>query len=153
MSLRLSQKEFDFLTKGKFKKKTGKKLKLVNGETKHFRAKNVQLEKQLQKDIEGYILLQRGFDCVRHDSTGTYYKGVWLPSVTPRGYPDIELWFHGKVFFIEVKLRGEKQSPAQIEFEERCQRNNILYKICYDLNDAMIVIDNIRASFLASSYS
>jgi len=146
--MRLSQKEFDFIANGKYKKKPAKKLELVSGETKTIRSKNIQLEKRNQKDFAEYIQYQPGFDCIRHDVKGVWIGHKYIPNHYPgAGFPDLEVFYKGRVFFIEVKLRGEKQKPKQIEFEERCKRNKIPYKICYDLNDVIVVINWIRSSF------
>ena len=126
--MRMTQNEFEAL-------RFGKKTK-----------RNSMSEKEIQKDIESYIKMQDGFDCIRHDNLGTYYENKWIPSVTPNGYPDIELFYKGRVYFIEVKKVGNKQTFDQVQFENRMKINKIPYRICYCLEDAILFVKQIKAS-------
>lgn len=47
---------------------------------------------------------------------------------------------HG--IFIEMKYGNGKQSESQIEFQSAVEKEGYLYKICYNVDDFMILINN-----------
>lgn len=51
------------------------------------------------------------------------------------GIPDLYAVYNGRHIEIEVKAPGEHLRPMQIKFKQQCERKNILYICCSDLQD------------------
>lgn len=56
------------------------------------------------------------------------------------GFPDICGFKDNKIFFVEVKKKGNRQTPYQKSFQELCQNAGLTYILAYDLEDVREVI-------------
>ena len=56
------------------------------------------------------------------------------------GFPDICGFKDNKIFFIEVKKKGNTQTPFQKSFQELCIKSGITYILAYSLEDVQAVI-------------
>ncbi len=59
-----------------------------------------------------------------------------------RGISDLEFIDDGKVWFIELKLPGEKQLPEQIEFQKKVEERGHNYIIIYSFEEFKYFILN-----------
>lgn len=65
------------------------------------------------------------------------------------GHPDIEAFIElpgGKMkhLYIEAKVGKGKQSPAQVAFEDYCNRAGLLYYVIRDLDELIKIVEGIR---------
>ena len=82
-------------------------------------------------------IVARGRDLLHQLGCSTYSLQQTRPSRQARGFPDLFVMsprLGG--FFWEAKAPGGRQSPAQVAFEQECQRCGVEY-LCGDL-DALL---------------
>jgi len=48
---------------------------------------------------------------------------------------------NGCAAFMELKAPGGRQSPAQVEFQARCERIDVPYVVCSDLDNALSILE------------
>ena len=51
------------------------------------------------------------------------------------GSPDILIFRKGMTYGVEVKSTGRKQSPEQIEWQKRFEKEGFIYILAYNLDD------------------
>lgn len=59
-------------------------------------------------------------------------KGPTVHKSHSKGFPDLLIWNNGGMIFIELKEKGEKQSPDQKKYEIRAKKARIPYYVCDD---------------------
>lgn len=92
-------------------------------------------ESDVQKAILDY-LRYRGIFCFKNNTVGIYKRdtGAYIPSQS-KGSPDIICVVDGKFIGIEVKGPSGRQSPDQIEFQERLERAGGRYIVARSIDD------------------
>jgi len=85
------------------------------------------LESQIQKQIIDYLRL-RGYFVYKNVSVGTYNKKTdrYIPMST-KGIADLTAIKDGKVYQIEVKRKGGKQSQYQKDFQKDWEAKGGVY--------------------------
>ena len=95
-------------------------------------------EKDIQDSICAYLSLKKLFfwrqnvNPIYNPKSGSYRK---MPKYSLTGVPDIILIKDGKFWGLEVKRPKGKQSPNQVEFEERCKKAGGEYHVVTSLED------------------
>lgn len=98
------------------------------------------LERDIQDTICEFLTLEKIFfwrsnNTPIFDATKKVFRR--MPKYARKGVPDITLIHQGEVKFIEVKRKGAKQSPEQLEFEKACKSHGITYILAYGLEEVM----------------
>lgn len=104
--------------------------------------KKKPLEKDIQATICEYLELKGIFFWRQNTAPSIYKHGDSfsfrrMGKYAKKGIPDIILIHEGEVKFIEVKRKGAKQSPEQLEFEKVCKSHGIKYILAHSVDEAM----------------
>lgn len=76
----------------------------------------------------------------RSKATGARLKAAGVLA----GVADIILFLpDASVFCLEMKTRDGKQSPAQIDFQSRCEAIGVNYAVAYGLDHALQILEGI----------
>ena len=68
-------------------------------------------------------------------------KAKWVDEdIEIFGFTDYYCKYHG--LFIEMKVGKNKQTPAQVEFQEYCQQAGYEYQVCRSFDEFKEVIEN-----------
>ena len=91
-------------------------------------------EKEIQRAIIEYLQWQKIF-CWKQNNAGIQKPdGHFIPSGM-RGVPDILCIIQGRFVGIEVKVEGRYQSPAQREFQQRCENAGGIYLLVHSVDE------------------
>ena len=63
---------------------------------------------------------------------------------TFRGFPDVTFFYRNKLYFCEVKSKGNVQTAEQLMFETNCKSAGIEYILAYDVQDVIDRIEQIE---------
>lgn len=98
--------------------------------------KSVESESEIQTSICHYLSLKHYFFW-RQNTAPLFRDGRFfsMPKYSLTGVPDIILIKDGKFWGLEVKRPKGKQSPNQMEFEERCKKAGGEYHVVTGLED------------------
>ena len=88
----------------------------------------------IQNCIVKYLLWS-GYQAEQINTTGIYRNGGWTFSGSTRGSADISAIIKGRSVKIEVKYGKDKQSEAQIKYQERVERAGGIYWIVKNFTD------------------
>jgi hypothetical protein len=95
-------------------------------------------EKEIQKQILEYLQLKRIFhfrNNVGAGSMGGRFVRFGIP-----GAPDIFVLKNGKLYGLEVKRPGKKQSPLQKEFGDKMIAAGGQYEVVFNLDRVMEIL-------------
>lgn len=100
--------------------------------------KNRSPEKDLQLSIIKYLKML-GATVGKTKMTGIRNKHgqMFFDPYTFRGFPDLAIFYENKMLFVEVKAKGNGQSPEQITFQKLCISAGIKYILAYSLDDVI----------------
>ena len=95
-------------------------------------------EQDIQKQIKEFLSLI-GWFVVKNNTVGIYVKARDTYIKNPaRGLPDLTAIKNSRVVMIEVKRKGNKQSPDQIEFEKNWVEHGGEYLLVHNLDEVII---------------
>lgn len=101
-------------------------------------------EQLIQKAISDYLKIKR-YVVFKHRNVGIYKKSTdkYIPlAYGEKGISDlIACSPRGRFVCIEVKKKGGKASPDQIEFLRRVEANGGIAILAYSLDDVMAAIE------------
>lgn len=102
----------------------------------NFKVKRVPLNANtLTQGVKGYIRLHGG-DAWRINTMGVYdaEHGVFRPvPEEDKGVSDVIGTYRGFSVYVEVKIDKDKQSPAQIKFQQRAEKAGAWYCVAKDM--------------------
>ena len=90
-------------------------------------------ETSLKQGVKDYLALMHIFSYPIQQGLGSF-----------PGLPDRVIHINGHVEYLELKTTIGKLSPAQITFEEQCQRDGIPYHVIRSLDDLIKIIGTKR---------
>ena len=106
-------------------------------------------EQEIQKVIIDYLKLKK-FIVFKHRNVGIYKQdtGKYIPlSFGEKGISDIiGCSPQGTFVAIEVKKRGGKPTPEQLEFIARVSANGGIAFVAYSLDDVIVALENSSQS-------
>jgi hypothetical protein len=95
-------------------------------------------EKDIQKSILEYLQI-KGYVCWRNNTgamAGSHNGKKWFMRFGAIGSGDIfGLTKEGRFFSIEVKAKGKKPSPAQVQFIQQIMANKGIAFVAYSVDD------------------
>ena len=103
-------------------------------------------ESHIQAQIVEYLAL-RGIFChsVPNEGAGkNKLRTMQMITTGLRpGVADLVVWLPwGRIGYLEVKTPQGKQSPKQKRFQERCEKNGILYAVVRSVEDVEEILKN-----------
>jgi hypothetical protein len=99
------------------------------------------LEKDLVRQILGY-LKAKGAYCGKVKTMGVKRgKSFCFDPFLLRGMPDILCFYRNTLYFIEVKIKGNSQSPEQKLFQQNCISSSVNYLLAYTLDDVTKIVN------------
>jgi hypothetical protein len=95
-------------------------------------------EEKLQAAVMQYLALALPHDAIAHHSPGEGLRskraqGELARSGHKKGWPDIEIVWRGRVYFIELKVPGSYPSAAQREMHKRLMYCDAPVMLCRSL--------------------
>jgi len=101
-------------------------------------ARRQHLESDLQKQVMQYLALALPHDAIAHHSPGEGLRskraqGELARSGHKKGWPDIEIVWRGRIYFIELKAPGAYPSAAQREMHKRLMYCDAPVMLCRSL--------------------
>lgn len=95
-------------------------------------------EKKLQRQVMEFLALALPPDAVAHHSPGEGLRskraqGDLKMSGHKKGWPDIEIVWRGRIYFIELKVPGAYPSAAQREMHKRLMYCDAPVMLCRSL--------------------
>lgn len=88
------------------------------------------------------FLKAEGWQAERISNTGRFIAdkfkrggGTWIPGTGTPGTADISATIKGKSVKIEVKFKGDKQSPEQVKYQKSIEAAGGVYIIARNLDD------------------
>ncbi len=98
-------------------------------------------ETQIQKMILDYLKYIGAYSG-KTKTMGIKRGGRWcFDKYLFVGFPDITFFFNHNIYFVEVKAKGNKQTPAQLIFESHCKLANVKYILAYSLDDVISALE------------
>ena len=95
-------------------------------------------EQDIQKQIKEFLSLT-GWFVVKNNTVGIYVKARDTYIKNPaRGLPDLTAIKAGRVVMIEIKRKGNKQSPDQLYFEKNWTEHGGEYLLVYNLEEVIL---------------
>jgi len=91
---------------------------------------------QLTADIVKWITMNGGW-ATRINIIARQVKGVYIPSTTETGTPDIIGCLNGKFFSVEVKIGKDRQNEEQLNVQKKIERAKGFYFIAKDFDQFM----------------
>jgi hypothetical protein len=101
------------------------------------RSKRITNETSLKHAIIE-VLSARGYKCWVINSGQILLRGRAV-QLMPAGSGDIQgMIRNGLVYFLEVKLPGEKQLDTEVEWERVCKEHHVPYAVVESIDDALL---------------
>lgn len=103
-------------------------------------------EKMIEDSIL-QLLTHKGYFCYRNRDqaariNGAYRKNAW----EIRGPSDLTIFLKNvpnPVLFLEIKTPKGKQSRYQVEYQQRCEENGVLYRIARSAKEALEIVEGL----------
>lgn len=106
------------------------------------RVKRRKPEKDRQKAIVAY-LLSHGWLVAETDAGAAYHAGGYSGSHIPAGWPDLTCLAPGGRFVgVEVKAATGRQSPVQVDMQQRIERLGGLYVLARSVDDVVAALES-----------
>jgi mRNA-degrading endonuclease RelE of RelBE toxin-antitoxin system len=92
-------------------------------------------EQDIQKQVKDYLSVL-GWYVIKNNTVGIYRQDTkrYIPS-TSKGLADLTAIKNGRVIMIEIKRKGNRQSPAQKEFEGKWRLKGGTYWLIYNIDE------------------
>jgi len=99
------------------------------------------LEKQIQRQILDYINAIGAYGG-KTKTMGVRRGKRWcFDKYLFRGFPDITFFHNQRLYFVEVKRKGNGLSDEQIMFSEYASESNQTYIVAYCVEDVKRIVD------------
>ena len=102
-------------------------------------AENEKAEREIENEIFQYFSRVPGCLIYKTGMTGMSKGGRHVKSnpMEIKGRSDLVMCYHGRYIAIEVKKKGGKQRPDQIEFEQRVKACGGIYWLVFSLEQTI----------------
>jgi hypothetical protein len=90
-----------------------------------------------------YYCKWMGWRATRINVMGRKIGDTWIPSATKRGSADVSATIFGRSVMMEVKIKGDRVSDAQLKEQERERKAGGIYEFISSAEDFFSLIDSI----------
>ena len=85
---------------------------------------------------DGFMVVDHNSGTIRTESGGFFHAYTLSNTGGNGGLSDVTVGLDGKLVYLEVKTGYNKQTPAQIRFQELCKKFRMPYEVAYSVEEA-----------------